>query len=95
MVNLNEDFEIYDVFDVNKNASDTKDSNNERNFISFDEALSALNEADENFGECQHCHEEFPKSELVKKDSRYICKNCQGNLNEDLKIISDISDYTP
>lgn len=47
----------------------------------FDEALTALNEADENFGECQCCHEEFAKSDLIKDDNqRYICKKCAYDL---------------
>lgn len=49
--------------------------------FSFDEALTALNEADENYGECQCCHEEFAKSDLIKgDDQRYICKKCAYDL---------------
>lgn len=92
------DFEIYDVFDVDKEpkpAEPEVDPYGGRNLFNFDEALSALNEADEAFGECQCCHEEFPKEELVKEGSRFVCKECAGNLTEALKIISDISEYKP
>jgi hypothetical protein len=79
-----DDFEVYDEFDVTEKVPEPEDPYGGRTLFDFDEALSALNEADENFGECQCCHEEFPKSELIKEGSRYICKECAGNLSEDV-----------
>ena len=78
------DFDVYDEFDVTEKAPEPEDPYEGRTLFDydFDEALSALNEADDKFGECQNCHEEFPKSELIKEGSRYICKECAGNLNK-------------
>lgn len=82
------DFEIYDDFIVDDSEDDADiptpaDPYGGRNLFdfNFDEALTALNEADENFGECQCCHEEFAKSDLIKgDDQRYICKKCAYDL---------------
>lgn len=82
------DFEIYDNFIVDdledeEEAPLPADPYGGRNLFdfSFDEALTALNEADENYGECQCCHEEFAKSDLIKgDDQRYICKKCAYDL---------------
>ena len=82
------DFEIYDNFIVDDSEDKEEaplpaDPYGGRNLFdfSFDEALTALNEADENFGECQCCHEEFAKSDLIKgDDQRYICKKCAYDL---------------
>lgn len=69
------DFEVYDVFDDTEKEQEPDMGNVEdlyggKNLFNYDEALSKLNEADENFGECQCCHEEFPKAELVEQDGR-------------------------
>lgn len=77
-------FDIYPEFGGEEETK-TSEPQPEQLAFDFDEALDALNEADECEVECTNCHEMFPKDECLNECGKFICKECASkkSLNED------------